>query len=938
MAGPESGAYLWTFGGGPLILQQYSSQGIYFWQGGNPGGRYDMQIAPSGNVLIGTVSDNSIKLQVETDAQYGPVAYFKNTNYEGWSAAVFYDYTGSEKASFGYGNPGTPVLAGTAFFNNQADFVINNNNIETMRTTMANNVLIGQTYDDGLRKLQLTGSSAYYAPYQYGDVVAYMMSNDVVSVYQNSDPTSLMAYGINQGAGYAYFQSYNINGGTTLPLAFFVDSTRVMDLSTGGNVLIGTTSDEGELLQVKGDIRVDDTGNYSFTPVFGVPAANKIHTTTTNSGDGGFGLVLINDISFTDSGGAGNTVGGLGFGTINDGKSNLEGASQSYGIYGFNINDTGGYSSSMSAVAGATQIQGGSYADFGNVIDGNFSMFGSSTVFGDVEVLSLTASKDAGSAIDGTLYGIKIDDMNLATTGNYAIYTGLGLIRFGDDVLAQKAIADNYDPNAIANFIGGSLPENMNQKIKINSVQVQKGTGTVSTSNYTITGVGTHFLTDAEVGDQIYVYDYNNYESYSAIITNIASDTTLSVALKFKVSRGGSEISGWDYGIQKPLFNVFHSEWTGDTTPLAVFGGNAIIQDGSFGNDGNDIDGGIVVGTPYGGNHILMNDIPGARYAITAGNYVFSIRSDASGKWEAIAYIDGGYLSSKKQLVVNGSVVVNSDTESLKLGADQDVLISSNANGVINIESANPTTTDITLNFGIGATNAGQYLWMEDEDYFKFSDDVLMNSTEKQYFRDTAIYLFSQADGYLNIVADSGVRLGDATPTNYTQFDADGDMTQVGTARIDWGKKTANSVTLTNGTSTDTVTDLQTMGDGNFYDVTEATGAPGINLIVDFISITAFNWVQIKGCYEGSDTHAVAVQLYNWNTTAWDTFDAMQNSYCDTSTSSGYILNSYDFFVPSDTNYIGTGGNAGKVRVRFYHTPSGNASHDMHLDVVALMQ
>jgi hypothetical protein len=227
---------------------------------------------------------------------------------------------------------------------------------------------------------------------------------------------------------------------------------------------------------------------------------------------------------------------------------------------------------------------------------------------------------------------------------------------------------------------------------------------------------------------------------------------------------------------------------------------------------------------------------------------------------------------------------------------------------------------------------------MEDEDYFQFSDGILMATAEEIFFRDSGLKIFSQADGYLNIVSDTGTRLGDATPTNYTQFDADGDMTQVGTARIDWTKKTANNVTLNAGTTTDTVTDLQTMGDGNFYDITEAAATPGISLTVEFISITAFNWVQIKAAYEGGSNHAIAIQLYNFNTTAWDTFAAAQNSVADTSTASGYILNTYDFFVPSDTNYIGTGDDAGDVRVRFYHTMAGNASHDLHIDVVALYQ
>ncbi|MFA5037477.1 MAG: hypothetical protein WC479_09925, partial [Candidatus Izemoplasmatales bacterium] len=78
---------------------------------------------------------------------------------------------------------------------------------------------------------------------------------------------------------------------------------------------------------------------------------------------------------------------------------------------------------------------------------------------------------------------------------------------------------------------------------------------------------------------------------------------------------------------------------------------------------------------------------------------------------------------------VLGDVIVDSDSYGLSLGADQDVLISSNANGVINIASANPTTTDITVNFGIGATTVGQFKWDEDLDYFLFSDEIRVGDT-----------------------------------------------------------------------------------------------------------------------------------------------------------------------------------------------------------------
>jgi len=41
--------------------------------------------------------------------------------------------------------------------------------------------------------------------------------------------------------------------------------------------------------------------------------------------------------------------------------------------------------------------------------------------------------------------------------------------------------------------------------------------------------------------------------------------------------------------------------------------------------------------------------------------------------------------------------------------------------------------TDITITFD-GETSDGVLKWMEDEDYFEFSDDILIASTEKQQY------------------------------------------------------------------------------------------------------------------------------------------------------------------------------------------------------------
>lgn len=151
-----------------------------------------------------------------------------------------------------------------------------------------------------------------------------------------------------------------------------------------------------------------------------------------------------------------------------------------------------------------------------------------------------------------------------------------------------------------------------------------------------------------------------------------------------------------------------------------------------------------------------------------------------------------------------------------------------------------------------------------------------------------------------------------------------------------WTKYTADSVTLVEGTSTSSVTDLQTSNDGNYYHIDESANTPGINLIVDFVSVEHFRRVNIVACYVGSDTHAIAVQIYNWSTTGWDTFTSIQDHYCDLTTSDGKILTNFDIDIYDEVNYIGSGANEGEVRMRFYHTPSGNAAHNFDIDVVAL--
>ena len=95
---------------------------------------------------------------------------------------------------------------------------------------------------------------------------------------------------------------------------------------------------------------------------------------------------------------------------------------------------------------------------------------------------------------------------------------------------------------------------------------------------------------------------------------------------------------------------------------------------------------------------------------------------------------------------------------------------------------AGTSGTDITITFD-GETSDGVLKWMEDEDYFEFSDDILVASTEKLQFRDTAIYINSSTDGQLDLVADTEIQIAATTVDINGNVDISGTLT-IGSAGI----------------------------------------------------------------------------------------------------------------------------------------------------------
>ena len=124
--------------------------------------------------------------------------------------------------------------------------------------------------------------------------------------------------------------------------------------------------------------------------------------------------------------------------------------------------------------------------------------------------------------------------------------------------------------------------------------------------------------------------------------------------------------------------------------------------------------------------------------------------------------------------------------------------------------------TDITITFD-GETSDGVLKWMEDEDYFEFSDDILVASTEKLQFRDTAIYINSSTDGQLDLVADTEIQIAATTIDINGNVDISGTLT-IGSAGIseaeleilDGATVTTDELNILDGV-TSTATELNVM-------------------------------------------------------------------------------------------------------------------------------
>jgi len=98
-----------------------------------------------------------------------------------------------------------------------------------------------------------------------------------------------------------------------------------------------------------------------------------------------------------------------------------------------------------------------------------------------------------------------------------------------------------------------------------------------------------------------------------------------------------------------------------------------------------------------------------------------------------------------------------------------------------------PADTDI-VNLFIGTDNTGEFDWMEDEDQFKFFDEILLNLSKKLLFRDADNFINSSIDSQLDLNSDGTILLTAIDVNISNNLNIDGNVTADSNVLVLWGE------------------------------------------------------------------------------------------------------------------------------------------------------
>jgi len=218
------------------------------------------RISSARNFLIGTITDTGQKLQVRGNTVI--------TNDGNSIIALRINDTNANSSflSFNASNVDSAIIAGgTSAI--PLDFYTNG--LVRLRIASAGNVGIGNT-----------GNSSY----------RLLVSGNNASVDTNGQNTIFLS----AGTSVSYIDTSFIGGGSYVPMAFGTGGSERMRLTSSGNLLIGTTTDAGEKLQVAGTARIQNTVRLNASSTVSVSTSATIISSASNT-YGGLAIVWGSD-------------------------------------------------------------------------------------------------------------------------------------------------------------------------------------------------------------------------------------------------------------------------------------------------------------------------------------------------------------------------------------------------------------------------------------------------------------------------------------------------------------------------------------------------------------------------------------------------------------------------------------------------------------------
>jgi len=168
--------------------------------------------------------------------------------------------------------------------------------------------------------------------------------------------------------------------------------------------------------------------------------------------------------------------------------------------------------------------------------------------------------------------------------------------------------------------------------------------------------------------------------------------------------------------------------------------------------------GAVTVGTDGAGHDVTF-------HSDTAGDSFFWDSSDeklvitgTDGQFSFVVEDGDAQVKDKLYFWNNANEYIEGDGTDLTINAGTAINLKAN---IIDIGKNNDA--DVLLQF-LGDSGNGVLRWMEDQDYFKFSDSVLIEGNEKLYLNSTSAYVYSEAGGYVGSYPKLHIASSGASP------------------------------------------------------------------------------------------------------------------------------------------------------------------------------